>query len=1153
MATFHFSVLADGAFVDFNPLTDALVFSDAAISASQLALASTADGLGMTLSVAGKTITLDGLTPYMLNSSAMSFADGSRVLALTAQSNGSLTGGNGADLLIGSTAAAPMTMVSVAASETVGTGFGANLHGVSGDGRFVLFSSSSDDVVAGDTNGQLDVFLRDTVTGTTTRVSVQADGTQLASTGTAFGARTAGLSDDGQVVLFTSFADALGGASSTFDVFAKNLETGAVTVVSSSVFGTAANATSLATGLSGNGRFATFTTTATNLVTDTNGVDDVFVKDLLTGIVQRVSQSGATEANGASSGGALSQDGRYIAFNSTATNLAFSDTDATSDVLLRDMSSSFGLSLVSVDSNEAKGNGASTLQAISDDGRFVLFSSTSTNLVAGDTNGVRNLFLRDTRLGTTVAVDTNASGTLGNVAVGDSSGDLSGNGRYAVFTSSASNLAEGASGQQAYVKDLLTGAIAVVSASDAGRLSEGAFDVRLSADGSQIVFTASGSSLDPNVGGVGNQAYIVANPLLGVTLTGGAGNDSYLIQRASDVVVEAANGGVDTVRAAVSLTLAANVENLVLTGAGDLDGTGNSGNNVLTGNAGNNRLDGGAGGDTVSYAMAAAGVTVALDQPGVAQDTGGAGIDTLVSIESLTGSSFDDVLLGDAGINVLDGGAGSDLLIGGLGNDVYSIDRSTDQLIEDAAGGIDTVRSTVGHVLGANFESLVLLGTANINATGNASNNVLTGNSGSNRIDGAGGVDTVSYAAARNGVVVGLDRVGPQSTGAGIDTLVAIENLAGSNFNDTLHGSVGTNVLNGGNGTDTVSYARAGAAVTVSLAVGTAQATGGGGTDTLAAFENLSGSAFADRLTGSTANNVIDGGLGNDTMSGGLGNDTYLVNVGTDVVVEAASGGTDTVRATASYTLAAQLENLTLDGAANINATGNTLNNTIAGNAGNNILNGGSGVDFISYAAAGAAVTVNLATGIATGGGGSDSLIGFEYLIGSAFGDTLVGNTAANRFYGGAGSDTLTGGAGGDNFIFNSAGSADRVTDFVSGTDKIYLSQAAFRIGDGDTVIDGASTIAGPNNVPVTSELVIFTNNAASLSTQDVAAATNNGVLTFAAGGSALFVIDDGTSTGIYRFLSSSGNSTISAGELTLVATLQNTADTVLSDYLFIG
>ncbi len=1152
MAIYHFSVLADGDVIDFVPRVDTVLF-DSSISAAQLDFAPSADGLGVTIGAAGKSITLGGLTPYALDSTTLNFADGSRVLSLTAQSRGSLLGGAGDDLLIGSTEAKPMTMVSVAADETVGTGFGANLHSVSGDGRFVLFSSSSDDVVGGDTNGQLDVFLRDTVTGTTTRVSVQADGTQLASNGTVFGARTAAISDDGHVVAYSHYTDAFGGSPFTFDAFAKNLETGAVTLVSATAAGTGANQSALITGMSGNGRFVTFSSGATNLVTDGNGVEDVFVKDLVSGALLRVSQSGSTEANGGSSGGALSQDGRFIAFNSTATNLNFSDSDTTSDVLLRDMSSGFGPTLISVDSSQVKGNGASTLQAISDDGRYVLFSSTSTNLVAGDTNGVRNLFLRDTRLGTTIAVDTSAGGALGNSAVGDSNGDLSGDGRYVVFTSTASNLVGGASGQQAYVKDLVTGAIALVSVNAAGVASEGAFEARLSADGSQIVFTASGNSLDPAVGGTGTQAYVVANPLLGVTLAGGAGDDSYLVRRATDAVVEAVGAGIDTVRATVSHALASNVENLVLLGSDAIDATGNAGNNVLVGNAGNNLLDGGAGNDTASYAAAADGVTVVLDQPGLAQDTGAAGIDTLVGIENLTGSAHDDVLAGDAGLNLLDGGAGDDLMIGGAGNDIYVVDRVGDSIVEEAGGGIDTVRSSLSYTLGATLESLVLTGSANRSATGNGLNNLIAGNAGSNRLDGGAGTDTVSYVTARSGVRVGLDLAGPQSTGAGVDTLIAFENLTGSAFDDTLHGNAGTNVLNGGSGVDTLSYARAGAAVTVSLALATVQATGGGGNDTVLGFENLTGSGFADRLTGSSTNNLIDGGLGNDTMAGGTGIDTYFVDAAGDVIVEVAAGGTDTVRTKVSYTLAAEVENITLEGSANINATGNTLSNLLVGNAGANILNGGSGTDLASYANAGGTVNVNLATGVATGAGGSDTLISIESLLGSAFADTLVGNASVNLLNGGAGADALTGGGGADLFFFASRGSTDTVSDFTTGVDKLRLSQTAFRIGDGDAVVENVATIAGPNGVPTTAELVFFTNDAASLSTTDVAAATNNGTSFFPTGRSSLFVIDDGASTGVYQFVSSSNNSNISAGELTLIAVLQGVTNTVAGDYVFIA
>ena len=186
------------------------------------------------------------------------------------------------------------------------------------------------------------------------------------------------------------------------------------------------------------------------------------------------------------------------------------------------------------------------------------------------------------------------------------------------------------------------------------------------------------------------------------------------------------------------------------------------------------------------------------------------------------------------------------------------------------------------------------------------------------------------------------------------DTLIRIENLTGSGLNDTLEGDGANNVLNGGAGTDTVSYEHAGAAVAVSLATTAAQNTGGAGTDTLSLFENLMGSAFDDALTGSTAanvlmglagNDILNGGSGADTLIGGAGNDTYVVDNTGDVVTENANEGTDTVQASVTYTLAANVENLTLTGTGTINGTGNTLNNVIIGNSGNNILAGLAGAD----------------------------------------------------------------------------------------------------------------------------------------------------------------------------------------------------------------
>jgi Ca2+-binding RTX toxin-like protein len=471
------------------------------------------------------------------------------------------------------------------------------------------------------------------------------------------------------------------------------------------------------------------------------------------------------------------------------------------------------------------------------------------------------------------------------------------------------------------------------------------------------------------------------------TLVGGLGNDIYVVDNAGDVVTENANEGIDTVQASVTYTLAANVENLTLTGNGNISGTGNALGNVLTGNsganaltgldgndtlaggAGSDTLDGGAGTDTASYVASSSGVTVSLaagtasggDAQGdtlisiqnltgsgfndalegdgannllnggagtdivsyehagaavavslattAAQNTGGAGTDTLSGFENLMGSVFNDaltgstaanVLIGLAGDDTLNGGAGIDTLIGGVGNDTYVVDNAGDVVTENANEGIDRVQAAVTYTLAANVENLTLTGTGNINGTGNALDNVVVGNSGNNilaglggsdTLDGGAGTDTASYAASSSGVTVSL-AAGTSSGGdAQGDTLISFENLTGSGFNDTLEGDGANNVLNGGAGTDTVSYEHAGAAVTVSLAIGAAQNTGGAGTDTLSGFESLTGSVFNDALTGSTAANVLMGLAGNDTLNGGAGADTLIGGAGNDTLV--GGSGTD--------------------------------------------------------------------------------------------------------------------------------------------------------------------------------------------------------------------------------------------------------------------
>lgn len=185
-------------------------------------------------------------------------------------------------------------------------------------------------------------------------------------------------------------------------------------------------------------------------------------------------------------------------------------------------------------------------------------------------------------------------------------------------------------------------------------------------------------------------------------------------------------------------------------GNGDDILTGGLGNDTLRGAAGNDTLNGSGGLDTATYEGASAAVTVDLNIT-ASQNTRGAGVDRLLNIENLTGSSFADILTGNAVANVLNGGAGADVLSGGLGNDVYYVDNAADQVIEtSAAGGLDTVISSVSRILGNFQEILNLSGTAAINGVGNSLDNKLTGNGAANALTGGLGKDTLTGGAGND-------------------------------------------------------------------------------------------------------------------------------------------------------------------------------------------------------------------------------------------------------------------------------------------------------------------------------------------------------------------------------------------------------------------
>ncbi|MGK9167536.1 M10 family metallopeptidase C-terminal domain-containing protein [Inquilinus limosus] len=553
-------------------------------------------------------------------------------------------------------------------------------------------------------------------------------------------------------------------------------------------------------------------------------------------------------------------------------------------------------------------------------------------------------------------------------------------------------------------------------------------------------------------------------------MRGGAGNDTYVVDTAADVVDESAagSGGIDTVQAAVSFSLAASttllgqVENLVLLGSANINGTGNASANNLTGNSGANLLQGLGGND------------------------------------------------------VLNGGAGADTMRGGGGDDIYVVDTAADIVDESAAGsgGIDTVQAALSfsllvsaRLLGQ-IENLVLLGGGAINGTGNASANNLAGNAGANtlqglagndvlrggagadRLDGGAGIDTASYYAGTAGVAVNL------ATGLGSggeaqgDTLVGIENLSGSQGNDSLIGNAGANVLqgwngadvlrggagadrlDGGAGVDTASYYTDTAGVGVNLATGL----GSGGEaqgDTLVGIENLSGSQGNDSLIGNAGANVLQGWNGADVLRGGAGADRLDGGAGVDT----ASYYTDTagvgVNLATGLGSGGEAQGDTLIGIENL--SGSQGNDSLVGSAGTNLLqgwngadvlrggagadrmDGGAGIDTASYYTGTAGVTVNLATGLGSGGEAQgDTLAGIENLSGSQGNDSLVGSTGANVLQGwngndvltgAGGKDTLTGGAGADRFVYGSTAQspigsgADRITDFSRAQgDRIDLS-----------------------------------------------------------------------------------------------------------------
>jgi Tol biopolymer transport system component len=261
---------------------------------------------------------------------------------------------------------------------------------ISGNGRIVVFASGASDVVPGDTNSAKDVFVRDLRTGKTARVSLSSSGTQANA-----GSQGASVSADGRFVVFESEASNLvGGDTNGYtDVFVRDRRTGRTTRVSVSSAEAQANGLSIYCSISASGRFVAFESASTNLVRgDTNAEHDVFVRDRRTGITRRVSvTSGGGQAREWSGYAEISASGRFVVFEAPDTNLVAGDTNGVDDVYVHDRLTRTTRRVTARAAGATDGNDDASITA---NGRFVTFESDATNLVPGDTNGYVDIFVR---------------------------------------------------------------------------------------------------------------------------------------------------------------------------------------------------------------------------------------------------------------------------------------------------------------------------------------------------------------------------------------------------------------------------------------------------------------------------------------------------------------------------------------------------------------------------------------------------------------------------------------------------------------------------------------------------------------------------------------------------------------------------------------
>jgi Ca2+-binding RTX toxin-like protein len=503
-------------------------------------------------------------------------------------------------------------------------------------------------------------------------------------------------------------------------------------------------------------------------------------------------------------------------------------------------------------------------------------------------------------------------------------------------------------------------------------------------------------------------------------LAGGAGNDTYVVG-SGDTVVEAAGEGTDTIRSAASCTLGDNVENLTLTGYGSTTGRGNAldnviigtdasipglnGANYLVGGGGNDRLQGGTGNDVYADFDVTSGLDVVYDTGGTDQiqsvlDSGydidqllfaRSGNDLTIGVDAANGLRIESWYANPA--NVIESLAISEA---GLW---YSYSAAQ---VQGRADGINTApavyaalaagNATAGQAFAYTFEANAFVDiesqhalayTATL-ADGTALPAWLAFDAATRSFSGTPPAGSAGTLAIR----VAATDAGGLAASSSFSLAIAggSGSLTGTSGNDVLTGGAGNDLIDGLGGNDRLD--------------------GAGGNDT------LRGGAGTDTLLGGAGNDLLDGGSGSDSMSGGTGDDTYYVDASADTTTESAGAGLDSLYASVTRTLSANIELLFLTGSSALNGTGNTLANLLRGNGAANTLAGGGGIDILE------------------GGAGNDTLSnssGNTLLSGGSGADRLTGASGNDLLIGGLGNDALTTGSGADVILFNKGDGADTV------------------------------------------------------------------------------------------------------------------------------